>query len=678
MKSIKNLLIGMVITGSLAAGLHFLHAQETATAIQGGAVSQDVNSMSDTEVLLQTIESVPPGPASTAPRAGTFWSAQHAPGTRSPWPPLPSDNGLSVWNLGDGVYLLDDLQVDYSLPVSSRMAGGMMTPDGFGLPGGDTNGGSPLFLTPPVYTTNDLWLQMDGITNTTAYLTIHPPWTVTNGVYDLFYTTNLSPPQVWSWVLRSFAGLTNLTVNNAVDAQGFYRLGQTNDLLENDSLGTNFWVAFYSVEPSGGNDIELSLYISSPVGASGTVSNSALGITTNFTVAAGAVTNISISSDAMMYRYDAVENYGIHIAASQPVSVYAMYYCPSVSAAFTGYPTTLLGTNYRLMARPSLIGSTGSEFAIMATADNTTVTITPSPTADLTGSRWNNPITNLQAGQTYQISSGESRTNIQEADVTGTWITSDKPIAVFAGASYADVPDGDTGLANPLMQEQLPVNTWGTLTLGLSFAGRTNGDCYRVLAAYDDTVVTITGTVVTITNEPGVGPWQVTKTNEVVVTNLVAGQFCDIIVEGPVEFQASQPIQVAHFANGSDFDHPPSIAGNQNEADPCEILLPPIGHYLLTNIVFTLTNDLPNQVIGDFDEDFLNLIVAQSAITNTFVDGSIVATNNFVPIGTSGYYGARLPMTTGTYKVTSSRPVGVEVYGWGWWDAYGYFGGIVK
>jgi hypothetical protein len=74
----------------------------------------------------------------------------------------------------------------------------------------------------------------------------------------------------------------------------------------------------------------------------------------------------------------------------------------------------------------------------------------------------------------------------------------------------------------------------------------------------------------------------------------------------------------------------------------------------------------------------LNLIVAQSAITNTFVDGSIVATNNFVPIGTSGYYGARLPMTTGTYKVTSSRPVGVEVYGWGWWDAYGYFGGIVK
>jgi hypothetical protein len=70
--------------------------------------------------------------------------------------------------------------------------------------------------------------------------------------------------------------------------------------------------------------------------------------------------------------------------------------------------------------------------------------------------------------------------------------------------------------------------------------------------------------------------------------------------------------------------------------------------------------------------------VAQSAITNTLVDGSIVATNNFVAIGMSGYYGARLPLTTGTHTVTSSRPVEVQVYGFGFCDAYSYFGGWVK
>jgi len=35
-------------------------------------------------------------------------------------------------------------------------------------------------------------------------------------------------------------------------------------------------------------------------------------------------------------------------------------------------------------------------------------------------------------------------------------------------------------------------------------------------------------------------------------------------------------------------------------------------------------------------------------------------------------------VANGTHKVTSSLPVGVEVYGWGQTDAYGYFGGVVK
>jgi hypothetical protein len=74
----------------------------------------------------------------------------------------------------------------------------------------------------------------------------------------------------------------------------------------------------------------------------------------------------------------------------------------------------------------------------------------------------------------------------------------------------------------------------------------------------------------------------------------------------------------------------------------------------------------------------MNLIVAQSAITSTLLDGSPVAAASFVPIGASGYYGAQLSVTNGVHTVTSSQPVGVEVYGFGYEDAYGYFGGIVK
>jgi hypothetical protein len=396
-----------------------------------------------------------------------------------------------------------------------------------------------------------------------------------------------------------------------------------------------------------------------------------------FTVAAGGVAVVNISLQAMQTNYDMVETNGIHVTATAPVSVYAMDYDPAASAAFICYPTPLLGTNYCVLARDVGVTSAGysyySELAVVATVDNTTVTITPSPTANLIDGHTNVYSTNLMQGETYQINSLNQTDSDYTNDVTGTLITSDKPIGVFAGASIAYVPDVNTPYGNPLVQEQLPVEAWGTNALSMGFAGRLNGDSYRILAAYSNTVVTIMGAIVTPTNEPYGGPWAVTITNETAVTNLDAGEFYDIIIQGPAWFQANQPIQVAHFANGTEADDV-SSAENQNEGDPCEILLPPTGHYLNSYVVFTL--DDTNE---DFDENFLNLIVPQSATNATFVDGSLVTATNYVAIGTSGYYGAQISITnSGTHTITSSQPVAVEVYGFGDYDAYGYFGGVTK
>jgi IgGFc binding protein len=111
--------------------------------------------------------------------------------------------------------------------------------------------------------------------------------------------------------------------------------------------------------------------------------------------------------------------------------------------------------------------------------------------------------------------------------------------------------------------------------------------------------------------------------------------------------------------------------------NPCEILLPTTGNYLVTNIVITPLYNTNST--GDFDENYLNVIVAQSATNSTYVDSSLVTVTNFVAIGTSGYYGAQIAVTnSGAHMVISSQPVGVEVYGFGRYDAYGYFGGIVK
>jgi hypothetical protein len=50
-------------------------------------------------------------------------------------------------------------------------------------------------------------------------------------------------------------------------------------------------------------------------------------------------------------------------------------------------------------------------------------------------------------------------------------------------------------------------------------------------------------------------------------------------------------------------------------------------------------------ITGDFAVNCLNIIVPQSAISITLVDGSTVDAANFVPIGTSGYHGAQVTVT---------------------------------
>jgi len=55
--------------------------------------------------------------------------------------------------------------------------------------------------------------------------------------------------------------------------------------------------------------------------------------------------------------------------------------------------------------------------------------------------------------------------------------------------------------------------------------------------------------------------------------------------------------------------------------NPREILLLPTGQWMNSYTVYTSTND---DVTGDFNENYLNIIVPQSGTNSTFLDGSLV------------------------------------------------------
>jgi hypothetical protein len=151
---------------------------------------------SDFDVELQALEATTPIPASQVPESGTFWSAQHA----TDWPPLPSGFlNVPAWPLGDNVFVLDDLNVNYSAMAQaatrSRISSGIHAMDESG------GGFSPDFSFP----SNSLYLQINAVSNGLAYVNL---MNATDYVYEIFSKTDLT---LTNWNIELELWPTNTT-----------------------------------------------------------------------------------------------------------------------------------------------------------------------------------------------------------------------------------------------------------------------------------------------------------------------------------------------------------------------------------------------------------------------------------------------------------------------------------
>jgi IgGFc binding protein/Bacterial Ig domain/Immunoglobulin I-set domain/Immunoglobulin domain/Calx-beta domain len=462
---------------------------------------------------------------------------------------------------------------------------------------------------------------------------------------------NLAPHQV---TIPANATFTTIPINPVMDgiSEGIenviitltpgqhYTIGTPNSATvsildscdENVSTGTDFWVQFYRTH----GPADISLRISGEEATTGSVSIPGLAFNQAFSVTPGTVTTINLPAEVVLIDYDSVQNKGIHVTSQKPISVYGMIYQQFASEAFLAYPTSMLGNNYRVMAWPGLMPEFAqftSQFAVLATVNNTTVWIAPSATADIDQRPGTTPFpVTLQQGQMYQLRSAGAF-----GDVTGTLLTSDKPFVVVGGTRCARVPNQNVGYCNHLVEEQLPVPNWGKQALGIPLASR-EGDTYRILAASDNTVV---------------------KINGIQVATLNASQFYDTQLYDPVVFEADKPIQVAQFSNSRTFDG--------KTADPFMMILPSTGGYLKSYTVST--------PVG-FIHNYMNLIAEQSALASVTIDGQTLPSTAFFPIGRSAYYGARVEVAPGPHVISSAKAVGVQVYGFAVDDGYGYSGGV--
>jgi hypothetical protein len=403
------------------------------------------------------------------------------------------------------------------------------------------------------------------------------------------------------------------------------------------SAGTDFYLTLPDhicvSDPASCNNTPVSnkLIVAATTATTGEVTFN--GVITPYSVAAGAETVITLDPAVVLTANETVEAKGIHVTALSPVSVHVVSENSISADGYLALPTPGLGTKYYVMSYASNRYS-GSEFAVVATQNTTTVTINPTA-AGLTKSAGTPFTVLLNIGETYQLA------NPANADTTGTLVTSDKPVAVFSGHRCTDIPSGK-GYCDYLVEQLPDVSIWGKTFHTSLFSGRARYTV-RVIASQNGTTLT-------------------TIPSGLISGTLNAGQYADVVLTGAAEFVSNNPVLVAQFMHGYTDDA-------AAKGDPSMAIVTP-AEMGMTDATFGVYG------LAGTTLDYMNIVTETTAIATLKLDNVAVNAALFTPIGGASIYSVgTVPVTPGAHKLLGTVPFSALVYDYGisWnWVSYAY------
>ena len=169
-------------------------------------------------------------------------------------------------------------------------------------------------------------------------------------------------------------------------------------------------------------------------------------------------------------------NYGVFIA----------YPCFSLGADVTEYEYHVISSD--------VSSQLYSEFLLVGCEDDTTITITPTQSIALPeDTQMTSTAVTIEPGTSKVITLGQMQTLLVLSfdDLSGTKITSNKPLTVLSGNECANVPLSEDG-CEPFAVQVPPVATWGTAFLLAPFAGRDGPHFFKSVSSKNDTTLVLT------------------------------------------------------------------------------------------------------------------------------------------------------------------------------------------
>lgn len=362
-------------------------------------------------------------------------------------------------------------------------------------------------------------------------------------------------------------------------------------------------------------------FIFGAANASGTLTSSDGVVNLLFNLGAQGFSTLTVPNSYELAT-STVQNNGFQIQSGSNVSGYFLsrqQYTTDMTYLIDG---SKLGTNYVVAAYGGGFG-VGSELSAQATQNNTNVTFTIAGGGTVTQT--------LNAGQTYMVAA---------ADVTGSTVVADKPIAVFSGHSCTNVPTGASACDH--LVEQMPSIAQLSQTYYVAPTPRTGvgGDVVRIVASADGTEVKIDG---------------------VTLATLNAGQFSEIRIPAGKTITADKPILVAQYLVGQ------SEGGGNT--DPAMTIVPGADQWLKSYVFAAPSGG------SAFPSDYVSLIMGTSDVASLRLDGVAVA-DPFTALG-GGYSFANIDVSSksGPFSITADNPFQLLLSGYDDYDSYFTYGG---
>jgi len=441
------------------------------------------------------------------------------------------------------------------------------------------------------------------------------------------------------------------------------------------NLGTDFYLCYpaNAAREPGGDPLAAyngMIILTSTYATTGTVRNWDGSVTLPFAIPPNGVTTVVIDTSHWISTSEVVVKKGLRIQSDEPVSAYFLAYeTPgSTNDMALIYPVVSLGSEYITMCwrdniptwpAGAFFDRGPTMFCIFAPYDATNVQITPS--VDTEGAHAAGVPFNvvLNSYDCYQVLAN-SPTVPNLYDLTGSIITSDKPIGVIAGNQIAIVPDGITA-ADYLIEQMPPVTVWGTTHYAFPIQQRNYWaeDVLKILASEDATTVTIEdggGTTIISLDRGEDFEWNGQPCTE--GSWLFDGSCDGPTLDSPTSITADKPILCGQYIMGTSICSRTDILGFLTDplGDPAYMLIPAVEQYSKRYIFLTPSG---------YNNDYLNVAILSGHEGSITLDGGPpVYSSAWFNLPSTSYRGARISLEPGGHVLEADTTMLIQMYGY--------------